>query len=147
GVRYHFTDDHMVYFTNSTGFRSGGFSPRASTPQELGSGFGPETLNNFEVGLRSTFLNGCLKFNGTAFRMIYEDMQVEWSLPAPNVATDNELSIRNVGEAEIDGVDLELEAMITDNWRVSGNAGWLDTDYKKFTADIYGDGIVADETG
>ncbi|MCK9563751.1 MAG: TonB-dependent receptor [Bacteroidales bacterium] len=147
GVRYHFDDDHMVYFTNSTGFRSGGFSPRASTPEELGGGFGPETLTNFEVGLRSTFLDGRMKFNATAFHMIYEDMQVEVTLPAPNVATGNELSIRNVGEAEFNGVELELELLLTDNWRVSGNAGWLDAEYKKFSADIYGDGIVADETG
>ncbi|MEA3299620.1 MAG: TonB-dependent receptor [Pseudomonadota bacterium] len=147
GLRYHFNDDHMVYFTNSTGFRSGGFSPRASTPDELGGGFGPETLTNFEVGLRSTFLDGRMKFNATAFHMIYEDMQVEVSLPAPNVATGNELSIRNVGEAEFDGLELELDYMITDIWRISGNAGYLDASYKKFTADIYGDGIIADETG
>jgi iron complex outermembrane recepter protein len=147
GVRYHFSDDHMLYFTNSTGFRSGGFSPRASTPDELSGGFGPETLTNFEVGTRSTFLDGRMKFNATVFHMIYEDMQVEVSLPAPNVATGNELSIRNVGEAEINGLELELDYLITDMWRISANAGYLDAKYKEFTADIYGDGIIADESG
>lgn len=147
GVRYHFNDDHMAYFTNSTGFRSGGFSPRASTPDELSAGFAPETLTNFEAGIRSTFMEGRMKFNATVFHMIYDDMQVEVSLPAPNVATGNELSIRNVGEAEFNGLELELDYMVTDIWRISGNAGYLDAKYKEFTADIYGDGIIADESG
>ncbi len=146
GARYHFTDDLMLYFTNSTGFRSGGFSPRASTPESLGAGFGPETLTNWEAGLRSTMMQGRLQFNATVFHMIYEDMQVEVSLPAPNVSTGNELAIRNVGEAELTGVELETQFIVNDYWRLSANVGTLDAEYKKFTADIYGDGIIADET-
>ncbi len=146
GVRYSFTDDFMLYFTNSTGFRSGGFSPRASTPDVLGEGFGPETLTNWEIGAKTTWLDGLLQVNATLFHMIYEDMQIEVSLPANNVANQNQLAIRNVGEAELNGAELEVQALLTDFWRLSGNVGYLDAEYKDFEADLYGDGIIADET-
>ncbi|GAB3114267.1 TonB-dependent receptor [Aestuariicella hydrocarbonica] len=146
GARYQFADELMVYFTNSTGFRSGGFSPRASTEASLSSGFAPETLTNWEAGIKSTWFDGRLKLNATLFHMVYEDMQIEVSLPAPNVATGNEIAIRNVGEAEFSGVELEFDVLLSEWWRVSGNAGWLDAKYSNFNADIYGDGIVADES-
>ncbi len=146
GVRYAFNDDAMLYFTNSTGFRSGGFSPRASTPDVLGEGFGPETLTNYEIGAKTTWLDGRLQLNATLFHMIYEDMQIEVSIPAPNLATQNQLAIRNVGEAEFSGAELELQAVLTDFWRITGNVGFLDAQYNEFEADIYGDGIIADES-
>jgi iron complex outermembrane receptor protein len=147
GVRYQFTDDLMAYFTNSTGFRSGGFSPRGSTPETLAAGFAPETLTNWEAGLKSTVFDGRLKLNATVFHMVYDDMQIEVSLPAPNVGTGNELAIKNVGKAEFNGLEFEFDLLIQDWWRLSGNAGWLDAEYKDFVADIYGDGIIADESG
>jgi iron complex outermembrane receptor protein len=146
GARYHINDDLMVYFTNATGFRSGGFSPRGSTPETLAAGFGPETLTNWEAGIKSTLFQGRLKLNATVFTMSYEDMQIEVSLPAANVATGNEQAIKNVGEAEFSGVELEFDLLLTDWWRVSGNAGFLDAKYKDFVADIYGDGVIADES-
>jgi len=147
GVRYHFSDDLMVYFTNSTGFRSGGFSPRANTQEVLGKGYAPETLTNYEAGLRSTLLGGRMNLNVTAFHMVYEDMQVEASIPAPNLATQQQLAILNVGEAELSGLELEVDYLAHDYWKLSANLGLLDADFKKFTADLYGDGIIADETG
>ncbi|MBW2942438.1 TonB-dependent receptor [Zhongshania aquimaris] len=147
GARYQFTDDLMAYVTNSTGFRSGGFSPRASSPESLSEGFGAETLNNWEAGIKSTVMDGKLKLNATVFHMIYEDMQTEVSLPAPSIPEGQEQAIRNIGEAEFNGVELEFDLLLTDWWRFSGNVGYLDAKYTDFVADIYGDGIVADESG
>lgn len=146
GGRYQFTEDLMAYVTTSTGFRSGGFSPRASTQASLSEGFGPETLTNYEAGIKSIVFEGRLKLNATIFHMVYEDMQTEVSLPAPNVATGNELAIRNIGEAEFDGAELEFDLLLNDWWRFSGNVGYLDANYTEFVADVYGDGIVADES-
>ena len=42
GIRYEPHDDLMVYLMQSTGFRSGGFSIRAATPEVLQAGFKPE---------------------------------------------------------------------------------------------------------
>ena len=145
GARYHFNDDVMAYFTNSTGFRSGGFSPRAQDPVILAKGFGPEKLTNWEVGLRTELLDNRLIVNLTGFHMIYDNMQIELAIPSAG-GTGTQLSIENIGKAKLSGVELDMQAAVTDWWRVSGNAGYLHAKYKELVADLYSDGIVADET-
>ena len=144
GARYHFTDDVMAYFTNSTGFRSGGLSPRAQDPDTLAKGYGPEKLTNWELGLRTKMFDNRLIFNVTAFHMIYDDMQIE--LTFPSALTGTELAVDNAGKAKFSGLEFDLEAAVTDWWRLSGNLGILDAKYTELTVDLWGDGIIADET-
>jgi len=147
GVRYHFTDDMMAYFTTSTGFRSGGLSPRAQDPDILARGYAPEKLTNYEVGLRTKLWDNRLIFNLTGFHMIYKDMQIE--LTYPSVLTGTQLALDNAGGAKLNGVEMEFEAAVTDWWRVSGNAGYLDSKYTELFVDLYGSPTLAppqDET-
>jgi iron complex outermembrane receptor protein len=46
------TDFGMVYLSHSTGFRSGGFNARGTTPESVGP-FGSEEVETIELGLRS----------------------------------------------------------------------------------------------
>jgi len=145
GLRYEWTENLMTYFTYSTGFRSGGFSTRSGTEEVLERGFEPEQVENFELGMRSEWLDNRLILNTTLFHMIYTDMQLDVSIPAPP-PLNNQQAIENVGEAVFDGVELEALFQVTDMWRLSGNVGWLDAEYEEFTADVYGLGVVTDNT-
>lgn len=144
GLRYHFNDDVMVYATTSTGFRSGGLSPRATTAAVLARGYAPEELTNYEIGLRTTLFDNRLIFNATAFMMTYEDMQIELAVPSLDadgnaVGTGTQLAIENAGEADISGLELEFTLAVTDCWRVFDNAGFLDTSYEDLFVNIWGD--------
>lgn len=144
GARYRFTDDVMAYFMTSTGFRSGGLSPRAQTVDALARGYKPENLTNYELGLRTTLFDDRLLLNLTAFRMDYEDMQIELAIPALNpdgtpAGTGTQLAIENAGEARIYGAEIEAEWVVTDWWRLSGNVGFLDAKYEELFANIWGD--------
>src|SRR5262249_49668793 len=66
GLEYQFADGLMGYASVSSGFRGGGFNPRPSTPGTA-IAFQPETLTNYEVGVRSEFLDKKVRFNNTAF--------------------------------------------------------------------------------
>lgn len=145
GARYHITDDVMVYATTSTGFRSGGFSPRASEPAILENPYDPEELTNYELGIKTTLLDGMMTFNATVFQMDYENMQVEAAIPS-TTGTGTQTTMTNAGESEIQGAEIDFQWAVNDWWRLMGNVGLLDSEYKSFTADIYGDGIVADES-
>jgi len=143
GARYHFTDDVMAYVTTSTGFRSGGLSPRAQTAQVLARGYDPEKLTNYEVGLRTTLFDNLI-FNITAFRMDYEDMQIELAVPSLDlqgnvVGTGTQLAIDNAGEAQLQGVEIDFAWLLTRWWRLSGNVGYLDSEYKELFVNIWGD--------
>lgn len=143
GLRYEFTGGDMVYTSYSTGFRSGGFSPRAATVDVLMRGQDPEKLSNFELGARTRWLDNRLQLNLTLFHMIYDDMQIETSLPAAN-GNGQQQGFDNVGKAKIDGVELDLLAQLTDHWTLSGNLGLLDAKYDSFFTDLYSEGTPRD---
>ncbi|MFV0278202.1 MAG: TonB-dependent receptor, partial [Parahaliea sp.] len=104
GARYHFNDDIMAYFTTSTGFRSGGLSPRALDAEYISQGYKPEELTNYEVGLRTTLFNGSLILNLTAFTMDYDDMQIELAIPSQTPPGTQNFVV-NAGKASIQGVE------------------------------------------
>jgi len=143
GLRYEFTGGDMAYVSYSTGFRSGGFSPRAATVDVLLRGQDPEKLSNYEVGARTRWLENRLQLNLTLFHMIYDDMQIETSLPAAG-GNGQQQGFDNVGEATIDGAELDMIAQVTDNWTLSGNLGLLDAKYDSFFTDLYSEGISRD---
>ena len=69
-IQHNLNDDTMVYASFSTGNKPGG-----STPDQYGnpSVFAPETVDSFELGLRSILMDGRLLMNLTAFSMEFED--------------------------------------------------------------------------
>lgn len=145
GARYHITDDVMVYATTSTGFRSGGFSPRASEVEILQTPYRPEQLTNYELGIKTTLFDSRLMLNATAFHMKYEDMQIESAIPS-TTGTGTQTTMGNAGQATISGFEADFQLAVNDWWRLMGNVGILDTEYDKINVDLYGDGIIADES-
>ena len=69
-IQHNLNDDMMVYASLSTGNKPGG-----STPDQYGnpSVFAPETVDSFELGLRSILMDGRLLMNLTAFSMEFQD--------------------------------------------------------------------------
>lgn len=144
GLRYEFSPSVMSYFTYSTGFRSGGFSPRANTLEILNRGQDPETLKNYELGVKSELFDNRVMLNAALFHMKYEDMQIETSIPGG--PSGQQQGFDNVGEATINGLEIDFVALLTSNWRLSGNAGWLDAEYDEFFTDLFGVGTPQDFT-
>ncbi len=92
-------DDIMVYGTYSTGFRPGGINRRVE--------YGPyksDRLSNFELGWKTTLLDGAMRFNGAVFYQKWTDMQFALARPGDNGVT----SLANVGGAESKGVELDV---------------------------------------
>lgn len=75
GVQYNFDRDVMVYATYSRGYKGPGFADLL--PATVASPVvEPETNRNIEAGLKSTWLNGKLLFNLTAFQSKFTNLQV-----------------------------------------------------------------------
>ena len=94
----------MVYALYSDGFRAGGRNvvrPGAVLPAD----YEPDFLDNYELGLKSRWFDGQIAFNLTAFRMEWDDYQVEVDDPSPLFI----IVVTNVGDAEIDGVSAEVQ--------------------------------------
>jgi len=79
-IQHHFNDDVMLYALYSEGFRLGGDnSPRAAATGEVPATYGPDTLANYEAGIKSTWLNGTLLLNASLFYMQWDDIQLHFS--------------------------------------------------------------------
>ena len=71
------TDDNLIYFAYSRGYKSGGFNPAVQVPGlDIPDAFEPEQIDSFEVGSKNTFANGALTLNLTAFYYKYKALQL-----------------------------------------------------------------------
>lgn len=144
GLRWEPLEDVMAYATYSTGFRSGGFSIRSGSLEALAPGYEPETVDNYEVGVKTTLLDRRLRFNASVFRTDYNDMQIELQIPRVG-GSGTQDAVANAGAATIQGVEVELTALLTDSISVDFNAGWLDAKYDEFFGQVFADGTQQDD--
>ncbi len=143
GFQYNMNDDIMFFGSYSEGFKSGGFFGRQAN-FDIDPTYDPEFVTNYELGMKSNWMNGRMIFNPTIFFNDYEDKQEEVLIPISlsNVAT----VVRNASTLEIFGVELEWQFQATENWNLRASYGYLDADYDNFIADINGDGIITDNS-
>jgi iron complex outermembrane receptor protein len=141
-LAYDFTDDLMVYATYSEGFKSGGFTQRVFPPQvpgftappdatdlDLIPTFEPEFVEVFELGFKSTLMDGGMRLNGAIFNTDYEDMQVEvFNSVAPVT--------QNVGSATIRGAELEMQAAPGAGWLIDLSVSYLDAEYDDINTEV-----------
>jgi iron complex outermembrane recepter protein len=114
-TRYQFTPDVMVYALYSEGFRLGGDnSPRAADTGVVPATYGPDTLQNYEIGIKSQWFHNRLQINGSVFLMEWDDIQLRFdSSDEEGGAWWLEGNI-NGGTAEQKGVELAGSWYATD---------------------------------
>ena len=78
--------------------------------------------------------------------MEYEDKQLDVDIPDTLAAIGRATVTDNVAEASFQGIELELYAIINQNFSVDLNVGYLDASYDEFFADFTGSGTPADFT-
>ncbi|HKT78024.1 MAG TPA: TonB-dependent receptor [Sphingobium sp.] len=127
-IGYNVTPDVNIYAKYSKGYKTGGYNLRASTVQRFDEGFGPETLDSFEAGIKSTWLDDHLRLNLTAFRSNYKDIQTNVQSDPTNVAITD---VFNAGKARIQGVEMELMAKPTRGLTFSLNYAYLDAKFQE----------------
>ena len=72
---YIVNDDTLIYGTISNGFKSGGFNGANSNTTLQLEPIREEVLTAYELGIKSTLLNGRMQLNAAAFFYDYEDKQ------------------------------------------------------------------------
>jgi iron complex outermembrane receptor protein len=134
-VDWKVTDDVMVFASYSEGFRPpvtnrvGGGA--AANQEGAFEGFRipvystTDSLDNVEVGFKSTLFDQSLRFNATAYYSKISDLQTSRYDPT-NISflvfTDN------VGDAEIKGIDGDFSWVVPDNLVISGAFSIIDTE-------------------
>ena len=120
GLSYTLDDDKMVYALFSEGFRLGGNNnPKAVRVDFVPATYDPDVLNNYEMGIKSEWLNNRLQLNATVFYMEWEDIQLVIGSEDDNlwwlVGQVNGGGGRNLG------FELDFDWHATQNLRLSGS--------------------------
>ncbi|POA33317.1 TonB-dependent siderophore receptor [Pseudomonas sp. GW456-12-1-14-TSB6] len=110
GLIYELDDHHSVYASYSDIF----------TPQSnkgtSGNPVKPIVGKNYEVGIKGEYLGGALNASLAVFRVDQENRAVQVFVPNCPQSSCYEAS----GEIRSQGIDLELQGALTDNWQVGG---------------------------
>lgn len=126
-------EDLLTYFNVSKGFKSGGFDGKVDnnglTDEGIGKAerpFNEETAINYELGVKSEWLDNRLRLNVAAFNSDFTDMQRLILIPEGGLAVVNAASATSKG-FELDGV-----ALLNDDWELNFGYGFLRSTFDKF---------------
>jgi iron complex outermembrane receptor protein len=135
GFDFRVTDDLLAYISYSEGFKSGGFDMRgnALANPDTRNGYDAETADNYEIGMKSTWLDGTLQLNLTGFYTPYRDVQITTQeFVVVNGIPTNVTAVLNAGKAVNKGVELESIWQPVSALTLALNVGWLDAQFDVF---------------
>jgi iron complex outermembrane receptor protein len=130
GVSYMWNDDLTTSFTFQKGYRSGGvgINVAKSAPFQFDS----ESTNNYELSLRSFWLDGDLMLNANAFYLDWQDQQVDVQLSANTFDQET----KNAGSSKVKGFELEAYYQVSDTVELSASIGQAKTEFTDFVITI-----------
>jgi outer membrane receptor protein involved in Fe transport len=140
-VDYQVTPDTMVYALYSKGVRPGGFNAglvtaapatvdalKAVVPS-AGLTYEEEELENREIGIKSTLLDGRARVTLTYFDDQWKNGQVQNSVPVTAGGVTNLIGLTiNNGVADLKGVEFEGQLQATRNLKLSATFGYNKTE-------------------
>jgi len=132
---YRWNDTVMTYLSGARGYKAGGFnldrvqSSNGTTSGAAGivpvtdTSFPGEFVDSYELGAKTTWLDGNLLLNGALFWQDYEDFQLNSFLGTTFV-------VRSVPEVRSRGVDVDLQWQTgLEGLLVQGGLTYADTEY------------------
>lgn len=134
-VHYQIDDEKMLYFAYDTGFKSGGINRELSATCSTGgrcltadeATWDPETTTNYEIGLKSQWMDNRVRFNATAFYQEYEDFQVSRAI----IESASQL-MSNAAEVISKGIEFDVTFAATNNLTLAGNLSYVKTEYDSY---------------
>ena len=108
GISYEPEPGWLYYFLFGQGFREGGFN--LGFPPAIPTSYYPDTLDSYEIGAKTMWLDSKLRWNIALYYMPWRDFQT--ALYDPAITTVGQFNA-NIGDARVYGGETYLEARPT----------------------------------
>lgn len=159
---YEYADNSTIYALFSRGYRPGGFNAALITSTQAtldalravvptaGIAYLQEKLDNYEAGIKSSFLDGRARTTVTVYYDRWKNGQVANSIPVSFTPVGGAAPVTNLiglttnsGLVALKGLELEGQFQVTEEFRVSGTFGLNDSEIKTYgscadCANVYG---------
>ncbi|WP_212742950.1 TonB-dependent receptor [Sphingomonas sp. 2SG] len=129
GLQYRFSEAANVYASYNRGTKSGGFFSGFAQDSSLIGPYRDETVDAYEVGAKTQWLDRRLGLNLSAFYYDYRDLQVYTSVVQGLITTQ---LFTNASAARIYGAEIELTARPIDGLNLAASTSLLDATYRNF---------------
>jgi iron complex outermembrane recepter protein len=156
------TQDALLYYTRSQGYRSGGFnrapiSPDGNSPLAQGSAsyqaqasehggwvtpvaFAPDTLTNNEVGWKTMWMNRRIQWNGAIY-------QEDWNHAQIAIGANGVISygiLLNGGNYRVRGIETSAVARVTAGLTLEAGTAWSHSELVKQATLLWANGAPID---
>lgn len=121
------TPDHLVYATYAQGFKTGGFNAPPAPGDIHEAVFRPEKTRAYEVGVKTSWLDGRLIANVAGFHTKYDNLQYFAFIGANSLAF-------NADRADIWGLEFAAVTRPLDNLTLDVSFALTDSEIKDLTA-------------
>jgi len=129
-------DDMLVYVSYAEGWHSGGFfGVNQNVADFERDQYDPERSRSLEAGFKAQWWDNRLQTNITIFRNQFLDKQ-ESAVQFDDTTNTVVTVFSNVADVIYKGIELEVNAALSEALTVYGTLGLLDADYKDFETDI-----------
>jgi iron complex outermembrane receptor protein len=126
-LQYDITDRIMVYATYGRGSKSGGFVSNTYGTTNATFIYRPERSTNYEIGLKSTLLDGRMVLNLAAYDTSFKDLQV--SIYNPTIST---YQTSNAASASSKGIEGSMVFFPTRNFDITLAGAYQDATYDDY---------------
>jgi outer membrane receptor protein involved in Fe transport len=123
-LSYHLDADEMIYVQAAKGYRIGQPNPVTEDPishEPIPSASTPDSLWDYELGEKSTFLNDQMVVNASVYYIDWSNIQLN-ELTTPSGIN----FIGNAGEAHIEGTEFDAQVRPSDSWDIGGSLSYND---------------------
>ena len=144
-LSYFYNDDIMFFASYKEGFKSGGFDAAWNAPGLLAAYgvtgipfdnvYDEEEVDGFEAGMKSTLLDGTLRFNVTAYSYEYDGLQLT---KAEFVNGIPSFRVQNAASASVEGLELEtFWRTPVDGLTLTANLAFNNAEYDDFVTSCF----------
>ncbi len=126
-IDHHLDKDTMVFASVTRGYQAGGFN---AIYKEGVSTFSPETITNYETGVKGGIKSAGLFYTASIFHYEFNNLQsIGTSKSSQNITT----YVVNVSDQKATGADLEAYWQVNPNWRLNGATELINQTYKRYS--------------
>ena len=122
-IQYDFNDNSMVYGSYAEGFKAGGFDEQNGKLDPASFAFRPETVDAFEIGLKTTLADNRMTLNAALFRNEFTDLQVQTFDGVINFL------VTNAASSVTQGAELDITWQLSDSLLLDFHGAYLDAEY------------------